>query len=63
VSPTSGRDDLDALRELSRAAGFTWSDEELQSLRPLIVQARAAFQALHALPLREVEPATQFRML
>jgi hypothetical protein len=62
VTPTSAPDDLDALRQIARAAGFVWSDDELESLRPLISQARAAFQALQALPLHEVEPATQFRM-
>jgi hypothetical protein len=63
VTASSAPDDLDVLRRLANAAGFSWSDAELESLRPLIAQARAALEGLRTLPLHEVEPATQFRVL
>ena len=50
---------METLRHCARVAGFAWSDEELETIRP----ALEMLQDLETLGLSEVEPATQFRIL
>jgi hypothetical protein len=63
VTASAGDDDLEQLRRLVRAAGFEWSDTELRAARGLVTQASAASRTLRALPLSDLEPATQYRVL
>lgn len=55
--------DLETLRRTARVAGFAWSDTELDAVRALVAQASAALRALESLPLRDVEPTVQYRIL
>lgn len=54
---------LDTLRRVTRLAGFDWTDAELDAMRPLVERALDMLARLEALPLGEVEPATQYRVL
>jgi hypothetical protein len=53
--------DLETLRRGARLAGFTWSDAELEEIRPQVVAGTRVLQALEAAPVDGVEPATQYR--
>jgi hypothetical protein len=55
--------DLDTLRRSARLAGFDWSDAELEALRPMVEASLRLLAGLEALPLEDVEPTTQYRML
>jgi len=54
---------LDALRQLTRVAGFEWDDAELEALRPLVARSLDMLARLDAVDLGESEPATQYRVL
>ncbi len=54
---------LDTLGALARSLGLTLSDEDLAGLLPLVKAARAMMDALPAEALRDVEPASQYRIL
>lgn len=60
---TPGPVDLAMMRGVSRAAGFEWSDAELEAIRPAVEAMLAMLAKLDALPLLDVEPTTQYRML
>lgn len=55
--------DLATLRGWARLAGFDWPDAELEALRPALGRALQALERLESLPLADVEPATQYRIL
>lgn len=55
--------DLDTLRRSARQAGFEWSDAELDAIRPMVEASLRLLAGLESLPLTDVEPATQYRML
>jgi Asp-tRNA(Asn)/Glu-tRNA(Gln) amidotransferase C subunit len=55
--------DLDTLRRLAALGGFTWSERELEAIRPSLERALAGLERLERLPLGEVEPTTQYRVL
>ena len=55
--------DLDTLRGFARVAGFDWSDEELERLRPAIEASRRILGALESAPVADVEPTTLYRVL
>ena len=55
--------DLETLRSAARVAGFAWSDEELEALRPAIQASLRLLATLETLPLDAVEPTTQYRIL
>jgi hypothetical protein len=55
--------DVETLRRAARVAGFAWSAEEVQTLRPAIEAALSLLATLDALPLDAVEPTTQYRIL
>ena len=54
---------LDALRALAKAQGLELTDEELAKLLPLVQSGRALMDVLAGLPLDDVEPSSQYRML
>ena len=54
--------DLDALRSAARLAGFSWSDAQLEAIRPMVEASLRLLAGLDDLPLDEVEPSTQYRM-
>jgi hypothetical protein len=55
--------DLATLRGAARVAGFTWTDEELDAIRPAVQASLRLLATLDALPLDAVEPTTQYRIL
>jgi Asp-tRNA(Asn)/Glu-tRNA(Gln) amidotransferase C subunit len=52
--------DLDTLRHGARLAAFTWTDAELEQLRPYVDAALRLLRALEAIPV-ESEPTTHYR--
>jgi len=54
---------LDTLKRLTRLAGFDWPDAELEAIRPTLERTLDLLARLEAVPLAEVEPAMQYRVL
>lgn len=54
---------LDTMRRVTRLAGFEWSDAELEAIRPAVERTLELLARLEALPLGDVEPATQYRVI
>jgi len=55
--------DVETLRGAARVAGFAWTVEELEALRPAVEAALPLLATLDDLPLGAVEPTTQYRVL
>ena len=53
--------DLETLRRGARLAGFTWSDAELEEIRPQVETTLRLMRALEAAPVGDVEPTTHYR--
>jgi hypothetical protein len=51
------------LRQQARLAGFDWTEAEVERLRDIVARAFEALARLELLPLRDVEPTTQYRVL
>jgi Asp-tRNA(Asn)/Glu-tRNA(Gln) amidotransferase C subunit len=51
------------LRQQARLAGFDWTEAEVEKLRGIVARAFEALARLEQLPLHDVEPTTQYRML
>ena len=54
---------LEVMRGMAALEGFSWSDEELEAIRPAVERLQAGLDVLASLPLGEVEPGGQFRMI
>ncbi len=54
---------LETLNRLARLAGFEWTDAELEAIRPMLGRLLDGLARLEALPLADVEPASQYRVL
>jgi hypothetical protein len=54
---------IDTLRALARAQGLELSDEDLAAVLPLVRVGRGLMDSLAALPLDDVEPTSQYRIL
>jgi hypothetical protein len=52
--------DLDTLRRGARLAGFSWSDAELEDIRPQVEAALCLLRALEQIPV-DAEPTTYYR--
>jgi hypothetical protein len=55
--------DVETLRCAARVAGFAWTVQELETLRPALEAALRLLATLDDLPLGAVEPTTQYRVL
>lgn len=53
--------DIDILRCGARLAGFTWSDAELEEIRPHVEAALRLLRGLEAVPIGDAEPTTHYR--
>ena len=53
----------DTLRTMARAQGLELSDEDLAAVLPLVRVGRGLMDSLAALPLDDVEPTSQYRIL
>jgi Asp-tRNA(Asn)/Glu-tRNA(Gln) amidotransferase C subunit len=51
------------LRQQARLSGFDWTEAEVEKLRGIVARAFEALARLEQLPLHDVEPTTQYRML
>jgi Asp-tRNA(Asn)/Glu-tRNA(Gln) amidotransferase C subunit len=54
---------VEGMKRMATAGGFAWSDAELESIRPAVERMLDALERLESVPLGEVEPTTQFRVL
>ncbi len=55
--------DVETLRRLAAFGGFAWTDAELESLRPTVEHLLEMLERLEAVPIGELEPTTQYRVL
>jgi Asp-tRNA(Asn)/Glu-tRNA(Gln) amidotransferase C subunit len=55
--------DRETLRRLAELAGFSLSDAELDALGPGLERALGSLSRLERLPLSDIEPTTQYRVL
>lgn len=53
---------IDTLRTLAKTQGLDLSDDELRSLLPLVQAGRTMMDSVRDVP-RDVEPASQYRIL
>lgn len=51
------------LKRMAALAGFDWSEEEIEALLPVVERNLEMVERLDGLPLRDVEPAAQYRIL
>jgi Asp-tRNA(Asn)/Glu-tRNA(Gln) amidotransferase C subunit len=54
---------LDTLKRMSRLAGFDWSDADVEAIRPAVARMLDLLARLEQVPLANVEPTTQYRVL
>ncbi len=54
---------IEALRTMARAQELEPSDEDLAAVLPLVQAGRRLMDSLAALPLDDVEPTSQYRIL
>ena len=52
----------DLMRRMAKLAGYSWTDEELRAIAPLVERSLARVDELESLPLREVEPGVYFQI-
>ena len=53
---------ISSMREIARAHGFSWSDTELEALRPIVERTLTLLERLETIPPPGADPTTQFRM-
>jgi len=51
------------MRGMAALGGFSWTDEELEAIRGVVERMQAGLDVLASVPLGEVEPSGQYRML
>lgn len=54
---------VESLRRTAALGGFTWTDAELEAVRPAVQRLLESLEQLEQLPLGAVEPKTQYRVL
>jgi Asp-tRNA(Asn)/Glu-tRNA(Gln) amidotransferase C subunit len=54
---------LEGMKRMAAAGGFAWTDAELESLLPAVERLLDALSRLESLPLEDLEPTTQYRVL
>ena len=54
---------IDTLRALAQAQGLDLTDAELGGLLPLVQAGRSMMESLREVPLIDVEPSSQYRIL
>ncbi len=55
--------DVETLRRMAALGGFAWTDAELESLRPTVERLLEMLERLETVPIDELEPTTQYRVL
>ena len=54
---------VELLKRAAALGGFDWSDAELEPIRPAVERLLEALARLEQLPLGDVEPTTQYRVI
>jgi hypothetical protein len=54
---------IETLRTMARVQGLEPSDEDLAAVLPLVLAGHRLMDSLAALPLDDVEPTSQYRIL
>jgi len=54
---------IDTLGTLAKVQGLDLTDEELAGLLPLVQAGRSMMETLRDIPLMDVEPSSQYRIL
>ncbi len=54
---------VELLKRTAALGGFDWSDAELEPIRPAVARLLEALERLEQLPLGDVEPTTQYRVI
>jgi hypothetical protein len=50
------------MRRMAALAGYSWTDEELEAMAPLVTRTLAAVSKLELVRLADVEPSIRFDM-
>lgn len=53
---------VEQMRHAASLRGYTWSDEELERIRPQVERGLALVEKLAAVVSQDLEPAIQYRM-
>jgi hypothetical protein len=53
---------VEGMKRTAAAAGFAWTDAELEPIRPAVERLLDALARLESMPLGELEPTTQYRV-
>ncbi|HYS18913.1 MAG TPA: hypothetical protein VET45_18470 [Candidatus Binatia bacterium] len=54
---------VETLKRMAVLSGFVWTDAELEPIRPALERLLEALERLESLPLGQIEPTTQYRVL
>lgn len=53
---------VEALRNMARLQGYSWSDAEIEAILPQVARGLALVEKLGALSSSDPEPAIQYRL-
>lgn len=53
---------VEALRKIAALQGYAWSDAEVEAILPQVARGLLLVERLTTLPLRDIEPAIQYRV-
>lgn len=51
------------MKRVAALGGFAWTDADLEPIRPAVERLVEALERLESLPLGQIEPTTQYRVL
>jgi len=54
---------VEMLKRTAALAGFDWSEAELEPIRPAVENLLEALARLEQVPLGDIEPTTQYRVI
>ena len=54
---------VEMLKRTAALAGFDWSEAELEPTRPAVERLLEALARLEQVPLGDIEPTTQYRVI
>ena len=55
--------DVESMKRMAVLGGFAWTDAELEPILPAVQRLLEALERLESLPLGQIEPTTQYRVL
>jgi len=54
---------VETMKRMAALGGFAWTDDELAPIQPAAQRLLEALERLERVPLGEIEPTTQYRVL